>query len=252
VKNPNALRWTLIGLLSLIVAVYLGEGIFGGHSSSDDEGPDSPAVVVAHRYIPAFTQINPSEVAVRNYPKGFVPPGALHAVSELTRENGLPVYVSAVAIPEGQPITRSLVNDLGKSHGMASILAPGKVAVSFSVAPVRGVGGWIQPGDTIAIFGTRQEGDLHAVLRRQTQLLFSAVHVLAVDKKRLGSPRADTNSPNESVENDSEGNILTVLMNPLEAARLVESRENGHLSVLLRPVGDDDLWPHMSSGSARE
>jgi Flp pilus assembly protein CpaB len=114
------------------------------------------------------------------------------------------------------------------------------------------VGDWIQPGDTIAIFETRKEGDVRSGLRRRSRLMFSSVRVLAVNRKRLGSPDSGSGVRDDSAEADSGSGVLTVLLNPFEAARLVESREDGRLSALLRPVGDDAPWPLAPSGRAHD
>jgi pilus assembly protein CpaB len=252
VKNPLLMRWILGGAIAVLAIVYVCSGFWGGRAQPDEDRQDTSAVVIADKYIPAFSPIHPEEVSVRNCPKGYIPPGALHSVAELMNENNLPLYSSAVAIPEGQPVTRVLINELGKSHGMASILTPGKVAVSFAVDSVRGVGDWIQPGDTIAIFETRKEGDIRSGLRRRSKLLFSSVRVLAVNRRRLGSAGSSAKSHDDSAEADSGNSVLTVLLNPFEAARLVESREDGRLSALLRPLGDDTPWMLASSGRTHE
>lgn len=252
VKNKSTLRWILCSAIGLLSIFYLISGFWGGHALPDEDRQDTSAVVVANKYIPAFSPVHAGDVSLRNFPKNYIPPGALHSASELSSESNLPLFSSAVAIPEGQPVTRTLLNELGKSHGMASILSPGKVAVSFAVDSVRGVGDWIQPGDTIAIFETRKEGDVRSGLHRRSKLLFSSVRILAVNRKRLGSPSPGPNSHDDSGEADSGSGVLTVLLNPFEAARLVESREDGRLSALLRPVGDDAPWPLAPTGRAHE
>ncbi len=249
VKNWTPLRSVLVATIVGLAVLYGAFGLFEGRPLSDDDSQESTAVVIAKRYIPAFSSINPSDLTVRNFQKGFVPPGAFHATADFGGTHGLPVFASEVAIPEGQPLTRALISELGKNHGMASILSPGKVAVSFSVDAVRGVGGWIQPGDTVAIFHTNREGDVKMMWRHQTHLLFSSVHVLAVDKKRVGHEPAE--SPGTETADSDGGNVLTVLMNPLEAARLVEARESGRLSVILRALGDEAPWVSLP-GDIRE
>jgi pilus assembly protein CpaB len=251
VKNKLLIRSILAILILVLGGWYLGMGIFGEHIFLGNTGDDLLAVVVANRYIGAFTPVMRNQVTIRNFPKSYIPPGALHAVADLVGDNGLPIFASAVAIPEGQPITRSLLNELGKSHGMASILGPGKVAVAFAVDPVRGVGGWVQPGDTIAIFNGIHENKPTKQWMRSSQMLFSSVRVLAVDHKRVGNASPNAEASECGNDADTGGNVLTVLMNPLEASRLVEARENGHLSIVLRALGDDVPWDVMP-GAAHE
>jgi len=182
-------------------------------------------------------------VSVKHFPKGLVLAGSLHSPTELTTENGAPAFSTLVALPVGQPLTRSILADVGKNHGLASLLKTGQVAVSFAVDPVRGVGGWVQPGDIIAIFETTREENLKQSLKK-TRLLFSSVPVLAVDKRRIGLKSEESNSSDASAQpQDVEGGgVLTVVLNPVEASKLVEAREHGRLSILLRPLGDGEPW----------
>lgn len=235
------MRWFLISAIAVLLGGYGAFAFFGNRAGADDDQEDSFAVVVANRYIPAFSAVTAAQAVVRRFPKEYAPPGALSDLSELSDDKGLAAYGSAVAIPEGQPLTRSLLGRLGQRHEMASLLPPGQVAVSFSVDPVRGVGGWIQPGDAIAIFEIQDDLSGRAPGRRQTRLLFSSVRVLAVDRRRIGAPVKET-AHEEMASEPADGNVLTVVLNPVEAARLVEVRERGQISALLRPLGDETPW----------
>jgi Flp pilus assembly protein CpaB len=206
------------------------------------EGGEDQPVLVARNYIPAFRTIHDDLVEVRAFPREFVPPGALHGTGELQTERGQWLFSALVAIPQNQPVTRALLIERGKTNEMAFLLKPGKVAASFAVERARGAGGWVRPGDTVAIFETIGLG-------KPTRLLLSAVQVLAVDDKALGSSAAEEKegvrkSPfEEMAAAASEFQVLTVLTTMSEAAALIEARERGPLSVVLRAMGDDLPWP---------
>ena len=242
VNKQTLLRRVLIGMIALILAY---QGLSHYLTRAMDAGPDSPetlAILVADRYIPAYSPVKPRFISVRNFPRGYIPPGALHANEELVDTHGQPLFISAVPIPEGQPVTRTLMIDVANHHGIASLLAPGKVAVSFAVDKVRGVGNWIQPGDTIAIFQTPTLAPPgHAASR--SHVLFRSLRVLAVDKNRLGTPSKDgesKESPSSFMETPEEnGSVITVLLNSFEASLLIDAQEQGHLTAALHAVGDD-------------
>ncbi len=217
-------------------------------SSSALEG--SVSVLVAKRYTPAFQVIRLDGVEVRRFPASFVPPGALNNVSELANSRGEGVYASMVAIPEGQPLTRAVLIDATEKKRMASLLRAGSVAVSFSVDKSHAAGGWVQPGDTIAIFATPpfSSGSADSGIKG-THLLFSSMQVLAVDNLRLGqslSNEKDSAKENmaEETSEDTQVRILTVLASPSQAEKLLDAREKGTLSVVLRALGDDPGWVH--------
>jgi Flp pilus assembly protein CpaB len=218
---------------------------FGAIFSS--ESADSVPVLVAGRYVSAFQVIKSEDVRVRYFPKEYMPLGALHAKAELVTEANQSAFSSLVAIPQGEALTRTILIESGKDEGLSHLLRSGNVAVSFSVDKSRAAGGWIQPGDTIALFET---ASMNLARRpsagKRTQLLLSAVKVLAVDKMHLGQKldpdnKTDTLQDMSTAETDTK--MVTVLVNPVEAALIVEAREGGPLSLVLRAMGDDLPWP---------
>jgi Flp pilus assembly protein CpaB len=210
------------------------------------ESTDSVPVLVARRYISAFQMIKPEDIRIRSYPKEYVPSGALHAASELLTETGQPSFSSLVAVPQGEPMTRTVLVDTNRGQGLSSLLRLGSVAVSFSIDKSRAAGGWIQPGDTVALFEAAPIGPAgRGTAARRTRLLLSAVKVLAVDKMRLGQ-RPDPENKAESLQALSAGEsdtlMITVLVSPVQAKTVVEARERGPISVVLRAMGDDLPW----------
>lgn len=239
-KSWTPLRKGLVVAVILLVGGLTLQSHWSQAADPEEEVAESTMVLVAGQYVPAATVLRPSMVQPRAYPKGFVPPGALHSLKDL-EDNGLGRFAAAVAIPEGQPVTRAILSELKAHHGMAALLAPGHVAVAFAVDSVRGAGGWIQPGDSIAIYSG---GEMRVPTRIDgARLLFSSVRVLAVDGRRLGQA---TKSSSDAQPSESGETVLTVGLNPLEAERLLSARENGRLSVLLRALGDDLPWPERT------
>ena len=246
-KGTSKLR---LGLVAAIAAWLFANvcphplSAFSGLWAGDTT--DSIPVLVTDAYIPAFQVVKPQGVKIRNYPKDFVPPGALHAKPELLSETGQFVFSSIVAIPEGEPLTRTILVEVGKDHGLSSLLHVGQVAVSFNIDKARAAGGWIQPGDTVALFETLPP-DLRSALplRKKTQLLLNRVKVLAVDKAHLGQ-RCETPEKTDAITEltsvESESHVITVLVSPTEADALIDARERGPVSVVLRAIGDDIPW----------
>ncbi len=216
--------------------------------SSSDPG-DITLVLVADHYIPAFTPLRTVHVRAQEYPKALVPPGALRDRQELHNENGQTRFTSAIAIPEHHPITRAMLSDASREDGLGSFLWPGKVAVSFEIDRAHGVGGWIRPGDTVALFrSSRVLLDGARPVKEGSRLLFPSLFVIAVDRERVGQNREK--APEASAEPfgasmgalPQESSVLTVLANPAEASGLIAAREEGAISVALRAPGDEVPW----------
>jgi pilus assembly protein CpaB len=240
--NSSRLRWILIAAVAAASAFLLFPKVaVFFHRTSFDAAEESPVLVAAH-YIPAFTILKPDLAQVKTFPKDLVPPGALHAVEELQKQNGQPLLAAAIAIPEGQPLTRSLVTDAAQNNALESLIQPGKVAVSFEVDRSHGVGGWVRPGDTVAIFGVDSD--------KSTQLLFPSIVVLAVDTQRLGQNSekpAESSGDSTSVDapTSTESKVITVLATPTQASEIIAAREEGGVSLVLRSLGDDAPWPSL-------
>jgi len=208
----------------------------------------SVPVLVTTRYVPAFRVIRADAVEIRHFPSSFVPPGALNNASELESDAGQSLYASVVAIPAGQPLTRAVLIDAGQKQRLASLLRPGRVAVSFSAEKSRAAGGWVQPGDIIAVFETHSAPmTSQAEPPKKTNLLFSALQVLAVDNVRLGQSAVEEKDQEKNVlvnegTEEAATRIITVLATPAEAGALMEAREKGTISIALRALGDDMPW----------
>jgi pilus assembly protein CpaB len=255
IRTPGPLDRRLtplrLGLIAAITSLLLGWGLWNllQGLEGNEESQDS-SILVAQSYIPPFSAVKQRQAVVKEFPRGFVPPGAFHALNELVDDNGRPRFFSTVAIPEGQPVTRALLTDIEKGHGMASLLEPGHLAVSFAADRVRGAGGWIVPGDTIALFLTRK--DLPGGFKKVntiTQMIFPALQVLSVNNKRLDRQALqmkEQKSPWGTGDTQDESDlVITVSLNLIEAPRLIAAQEQGHLTVALRSLTDDLLEvPH--------
>jgi len=239
--NPTRLRWVLMAAVaaaSVFLVFPKVTTLF--HRATFDAAEEAPVLVAAH-YIPALTVLKPDLAQVKTFPKDLVPPGALHAVEELHKENGQPLFAAAIAIPEGQPFTRALITDAAQNNALESLIQPGKVAVSFEVDRSHGVGGWVRPGDTVALFGLDSD--------KSTQLLFPSIVVLAVDAQRLGqNPEKPADSAGDAAASmdapaNTESKVITVLATPTQASEIIRARDEGGVSLVLRSLGDDVSWP---------
>jgi Flp pilus assembly protein CpaB len=249
-RGQPPLRLAIIAAIAFLLILNLGSHTFSSLGRLwTSEAADTVPVLTAGSYIQAFQVLKPDALSIKYYPKDLVPPGALHTKAELISDSGQYIFSTVVAVPEGSPVTRALLVEVGKEQGLSSLLRLGRVAVSFNIDKSRAAGGWVQPGDTIALFETIPP-DLHSAsaLRKRTQLLMSAVRVLAVDRAHLGQrpdPSAKTDAVAELTSVESDSHMITVLVNPAEAATLIEARERGPLSIVLRAMGDDLPWSNI-------
>ncbi len=205
--------------------------VFAGHEDTDTT--DRIPVLITNGYIPPSAPIKPSDVKVVLVPKSYVPPGTFYSVRELANDREQLLYSAAIAIPQGQPLTRSLLLESAKSQGVTHLLSPGHVALSVGLDAVHGVGSWLQPGDVIALY---QGAPNH-------RLLFSNLAVLAVNKHRLGMTDPIKNEERSLLEDPTQdsGSVVTLRVNPVQAGVIIQARDQGTLTAVLRAPGDGDL-----------
>jgi len=193
---------------------------------------------IADRYIPAYSAVSRKQLRAVRWPRAYVPPGALLSQDPLSDERDRPRFSAAVAIPEGQPLTRTLLFEAGQGDSLATLLRPGQSAVSFEVDRARGAGGWVKPGDTIAVFFARPD----------MRLMIPSITVLAVDGKRLSTavePPSVKENENELLlmQTQASSLVITVRANPIEAASLIKATDAGRVHLIVRSAGDELPWP---------
>ncbi len=226
--------------IGLVSAALIAGKMKSAWDDMSHDPAETVAILLADKYIPAFTVIQPEDVRAAEIPKIFVPPGTLGSVQELKNESGQKIFVSAVAIPQDHPLTRTLLIDASRGEALGALIGPGRVAVSFELDRARGVGGWIKPGDALAIFTSSA---------LKPRLLFSSMLVLAVDSERLGEKKNKSATSSSEITmppafyGENGAHTITVLAWAREAPMLMEARDAGSLSVVLRSPGDDRPWP---------
>lgn len=228
----------MVLMISFGLAV-LGLVISMRHGRRSNQGTGGRnQVLVARRYIPAFTPLRADDVVEQEYPGMLVPPGALQSVQELSKETARGVLAAMVAIPEGHPITHAILVEATREATLSAWVGPGQTAVAVEVDRAHGAGGWVRPGDTVAIYG----GAGHA--RR----LIPAIRVLAVNGNRLGQtpegpkPAAAESGSAQEFLMDSGTQVITLLAGAREADLLLEAKETGSLTVALRGAEEGWLW----------
>jgi len=165
-------------------------------------------------------------------------------------------------VEKGWTISRNdLVTGLEKETLNRSLIAEGKRAVTIKVDQISGVAGLIRPGDhvdIIGIFDVRKEGSSGrnaagtAVGGDQrdtvTRSLMESVKILAIDNRIMDySQKQLASRPYRTV---------TVEVDPVNAACLIDAQNNGKLHLMLRarrdvtkalPENTDIRWENIQS-----
>lgn len=176
-------------------------------------------VVVPRHDLQAGAVLGYDNLAVRAIPRAFVPVNALLP----DQVDGVVGSQLAVPVGAGEPLLRTLIAS-ARVGSAASLLARGKRAVTLAVDQVSSVSGMIRPGDRVDILAT-----LSSKGRTATVPLLQDVPVLATDN-RLKTGLGGRSSRYQTV---------TLMLDPVAAARVSHARDAGELTVMLRPEAEE-------------
>jgi pilus assembly protein CpaB len=215
-------------LIILVVAVILG-GI---------------AAVLARNWLAdhaRLTEANVGTIVVAAAPLAF---GA-----ELTTDNTKEIPWSTAVLPEGafatradlleggrrmalamiarnEPVLRSKITKPNEPATLSSVLAPGKRAVTVRVDDVRGVAGFIQPGDLVDVVLIRTEAESRNN-QSYSDVILQAAKVLAIDQ-----------ITGERTDKPTIAKAVTLEVAPEDAQKILLATNIGRLSLILRPPAE--------------
>ena len=155
------------------------------------------------------------------WPKESMPEGAFTSVEEAVGEGQRKVLK---AVAKNEPLLVVKLSGEDGRAGLSGIIAEGMRAVTIPVDTVKGVGGFVQPGDRVDIVFSQRD---QRSGQQTAKIIMEKVKVLTVDQEadNVGSPKV---AKTVTLETDTEG-----------AQRLALAAEVGRLSLLLRGVGDE-------------
>jgi len=215
-------------VIILVVALLMGgSAAYLTRSWLKDQTRASAAVqpvgtiVVAAESLAYGTTMTPDNVVEIPWFSNTLPEGAF-AVKDDVLSGGRRVVLSP--LKRGEPVLRSKITGPGQRASLASLLDEGKRAATVSVDDVRGVAGFVLPGDFVDIVLIADDGST----KRQSysDILLEHVKVLAIDQ----------------VASEGEGQptvakAVTVEVTKEQAQKILLATNIGKLSLILaRPL----------------
>ncbi len=162
------------------------------------------------------------------WPTDKAPEGSYASISEIIT-SGQPARFTLTTIPRLTPIVSAQITAPGQKASMASMIAEGKNAVTIRVDDVRGVAGFIMPGDRVDIALTRTDDQKHET---SIDVILRGVKVLAIDQ-----------FTKERQESAQIAKSVTLEVDPVEAEKLILAGGVGTLSLILRKAEDNNAHP---------
>jgi pilus assembly protein CpaB len=202
-------------------AAYLTRSWLKDQTRASSASQPVGTIVVAAESLAYGTTMTPDNVVEIPWFSNALPEGAF-AVKDDLLSGGRRVVLSP--LKRGEPVLRSKITGPGQRASLASLLDEGKRAVTVSVDDVRGVAGFVLPGDFVDIVLIADDGST----KRQSysDILLEHVKVLAIDQ----------------VASEGEGQptvakAVTVEVTKEQAQKILLATNIGKLSLILaRPL----------------
>jgi pilus assembly protein CpaB len=208
------------------VAAFLARSWLQSHSTHPT-AQNTIQVLVANDTIGFGTPIGAKDVRQVDWPAQSSPDGAFANFAELTK-NGRRITLSPFVRDE--PIIASKVSAPDQRASLSTVIEKGKRAVTVAVDDVRGVAGFIFPGDFVDVALTRTDNS--AGPQSFSEVILQHVKVLAIDQMA-----------GQRQEHPTVAKAVTVEVDPEQALRILLAANVGKLSLILRQPAELALGP---------
>ena len=220
-------------LAILVVAVILGgfaaflaRSWLQSHSTGAGAQETVP-ILVATDTLAFGAPIGAKDVREVAWPAQLSPEGAFANFAELTK-SGRRITLSPFVRDE--PIIASKVSAPDQRASLSTVIEKGKRAVTVAVDDVRGVAGFIFPGDFVDVVLTRTDNS--AGPQNFSAVILQHVKVLAIDQMA-----------GQRQEHPTIAKAVTVEVDPEQALRILLAANVGKLSLILRQPAEVALAP---------
>lgn len=200
-----------------IVAAVLARNWLASHARSDRAAVGT--IVVATKPLAFGSQLTADNTLEIPWSTAALPDGAF-ATKEALLKDGRRMTLALIA--KNEPILRSKITAANQPATLSSMLAPGKRAVTVRVDDVRGVAGFIQPGDLVDVVLIRTMADSRSN-ESYSEVILQSAKVLAIDQVT-----------GEHTEQPTIAKAVTLEVGVEEAQKILLATNIGRLSLILR------------------
>jgi pilus assembly protein CpaB len=200
------------------MAAFLSRNWLESHSRASFASESVGTIVVAAEPLAFGTEIVPDKITEIAWIAKALPEGAFTSKDDILKD-GRRVVLSPLG--RGEAILRSKVTGPGQRALLSSLLDEGKRAVTVRVDDIRGVAGFILPGDFVDVVFIAEEGPPRR--ENYSEILLEQVKVLAVDQVA-----------SERQEQPTIAKAVTLEVTAEQAQKVLLATNIGKLSLILR------------------
>jgi pilus assembly protein CpaB len=228
--HARALIMLLVAVVLGVVAVVLVNTLLTERVA---ERPKTEAVaisplVVAAVDMPVGTRVEKGMLKQVDWPEESKPEGGFEDPSAVVGEKPEEAPVVLRDMRVGEPVLSYKLSPYGARGGLTVRVPEGWRAMSMDTNEVRGVAGFVLPGDHVDLLHTSTE--YRKDDQPATRLLLQNVKVLAVDQ-----------ASSEKADEPVVVNAVTVLVTPEQGEKITLARRVGEVSLMLRNEADQGI-----------
>ena len=213
----------LIAIVMGGIAAFMARNWITAHAIVSPVAPMGTMVVAAAplTFGTVLTRENTTEIS---WSAGRLPEGAYATKDDLLKDGR-----RAVLAPVGrdEPILKTKVTGPGQRASLSALLDEGMRAVTVRVDDVRGVAGFVLPGDRVDVLLIRSVARPNSTAESISDVLLQHVKVLAVDQ-----------IVNERQETPKVAQAVTLEVGTDQAQKILLATNIGKLSLILRQAGE--------------
>jgi pilus assembly protein CpaB len=226
----NGVNVIVLGLALVLgcIAAVLARNWLVSHGRSNIAQEGTGTIVVAAAPLSFGTQISAANVKEVPWSTSVLPEGAFSTKQALLNDGRRMVLAS---IARNEPVLDGKITAPGQRAALSSMLEPGKRAVTVRVDDVRGVAGFIQPGDLVDVVLIRTEAESRSK-EGYSDVILQSAKVLAIDQ-----------ITGERTEQPTVAKAVTLEVGAEDAQKILLATNVGRLSLILRQPAEAKVDP---------
>jgi pilus assembly protein CpaB len=225
-RRSTNLAILMVAVFLGAVAAFLARSWLQSHSGRAGAN-ETVSIVVANGALAFGAPIAAEDVREIAWPAKSRPQGAFANFAELVKD-GRRIVISPFVRDE--PIIASKLSAPNQRASLSTVIEKGKRAVTVAVDDVRGVAGFIFPGDFVDVVLTRTNNSIGP--QDLAEVILQHVKVLAIDQMA-----------GERQERPTVAKAVTVEVSPEQALRILLATNVGKLSLILRQPAELAIAP---------
>jgi pilus assembly protein CpaB len=217
-RRNNAIVLVIAVVLGAIAAVLARNWLLS-HGRANQVQAGTETIVIAAAPLAFGAQLSRDKLKEIPWAATALPDGAFATTQDLLSDGR---RMALASIARNEPILRSKITAPGQRAALSSILDTGKRAVTVRVDDVRGVAGFIQPGDLVDVVLIRTGAETKTK-EGYSDVILQSAKVLAIDQ-----------ITGERPEQPTIAKAVTLAVSAEDAQKILLGTNIGRLSLILR------------------